>query len=138
MEVRGLVLSGLMLAANTVFAGAADDAQAHFKAIADGKVDQVMGAYGDGAVLQWVGGPLNGTYASKDKLMEVWMKFTKNNAPAELSVSKVEESMNPAGATVVANVVFKAKNDIKVRYVLVYRDGKIVNEVWQIDPKLMY
>lgn len=25
---------------------------------------------------------------------------------------------------------------IKVRYVLTYREGKIVSETWQIDPKL--
>ncbi|MDS4021667.1 MAG: nuclear transport factor 2 family protein, partial [Candidatus Competibacter sp.] len=53
-----------------------------------------------------------------------------------VKVSNVQESANPKGATVIANVVFGGKNDIKVRYVLVYRDGKIVGEVWQIDPNL--
>lgn len=48
----------------------------------------------------------------------------------------MEESANPKGATVTANVVFQGQNAIKVRYVLTLRDGKIVDEIWQIDPKL--
>jgi hypothetical protein len=51
-------------------------------------------------------------------------------------VSGVQESANPKGATVTANVIFSGKSDIKVRYVLTYRDGKIVTETWQIDPNL--
>jgi hypothetical protein len=128
----------LLAAAGGAFAGASDDAQARFKAIAAGDVEQIMAGYGDGATLQWVGGPLNGSYTGADKLKEVWTKFAKNNTPAEVTVSRVEESANPSGATVTANVLFKSKSDIKVRYALVYRDGKLVNEVWQIDPKLMY
>jgi hypothetical protein len=119
-----------------VFAGPADDAGAHFKAIAAGNVEQVMQGYADTASLQWVGGPLDGVYAGTDKLREIWGKFAKANAPLEVNVSKVEESANPKGATVTANVEFKGKASIKVRYVLVYREGKLVNEVWQIDPKL--
>jgi hypothetical protein len=37
---------------------------------------------------------------------------------------------------VTANVQFEGKAPIKVRYVLLYRDGKLANEVWQIDPNL--
>jgi hypothetical protein len=37
---------------------------------------------------------------------------------------------------VTANVTFQGKQPIKVRYVLTYRDNKIVSETWQIDPKL--
>lgn len=130
----GIAFASVSLSA---FAGASDDAQAHFKAIAAGEVEHIMAAYGDNATLQWVGGPLNGAYVGADKIKEVWGKFAKN-APLELTTGKVEESANPAGTTVTANVLFKGKNEIKVRYVLVYREGKLVNEVWQIDPKLMY
>ena len=28
------------------------------------------------------------------------------------------------------------KIQVRVRYVLTYRDGKLINETWQIDPKL--
>ena len=129
--------AALLFASSTLtFAGPTDDAQAHFKAIGAGEVDKVMAAYADGATLQWVGGPLNGMYSGVDKIKEVWGKFTKNG-PLEVTASKVEESTNPAGSTVTANVVFKGKAEIKVRYVLVYREGKVVNEIWQIDPKQM-
>ena len=131
------------IAAATVFsfsavayAGPADDANAHFKAIGAGNVEQIMQNSADNATLQWVGGPLDGAYAGSDKIREVWAKFAKGNAPLEVSVAKLEESANPKGATVTANVEFKGKNTIKVRYVLVYREGKLVNELWQIDPKL--
>ena len=135
--LRPLFLGLSLLSISAVsFAGASDDANAHFKAIGTGDVAAITAAYADGAMLQWVGGPLNGMYTGADKLKEVWSKFSKN-APLEVMASKVEESANPGGSTVTANVVFKGKNEIKVRYVLVYRDGKVVNEVWQIDPKLM-
>jgi len=120
----------------SAMASSADDANAHFKAIAAGNVEQIMQGYADNASLQWVGGPLNGAYVGNDKIKEVWSKFSKN-APLEVNISKVEESANPGGSTVTANLEFKGKATIKVRYVLVYRDGKVASEVWQIDPKLM-
>jgi ketosteroid isomerase-like protein len=126
----GLLVSGAVLA------GPSDDAQAHFKAIAGGDVAKIMQGYADNAHFEWVGGPLNGTYVGTDKIKEVWGKFTKANAPLEVTVGKLEESANPAGATVTANVEFKGKNTIKVRYALTYRDGKLASETWQIDPKL--
>ena len=130
-------LAALLLASSTLtLAGPTDDAQVHFKAIGAGEVDKIMATYGDGATLHWVGGPLNGMYSGADKIKEAWGKFTKNG-PLEVAISKVEEGANPAGSTVTANVVFKGKAEIKVRYVLVYRDGKVVNEIWQIDPKQM-
>ena len=138
MNTRHTVFSGILLLAfsGVAFAGATDDAQPHFQAVAAGEVGGIMQGYADNAHLAWVGGPLNGTYVGTDKIKEVWGKFTKANAPLEASVTRLEESANPAGATVTANVEFKGKSTIKVRYVLTYRDGKLVNEIWQIDPKL--
>lgn len=118
-------------------AGSIDEANTHFKAIAAGNVDQIMQGYADRASLQWVGGPLDGAYAGSDQIHEVWSKFSKANAPLEVTVAKLEESANPKGSTVTANVEFKGKAAIKVRYVLIYREGKLANEVWQIDPKLV-
>ncbi len=66
----------------------------------------------------------------------MWEKFTKSAGPVKVSVNKLEESSNPKGATVSANVLFEGKAPIKVRYVLTFREGKIVSETWQIDPKL--
>jgi hypothetical protein len=119
-----------------VSAAPSDDATAHFKAIAAGNVDQVMMDYAATPTMQWVGGKLDGAYTGADKIREVWTKFSKNFAPLEVSISKLEESANPNGATVTANIAFKGKLVSTVRYVLVYRDGKIVDEIYQIDPKL--
>lgn len=137
MFTRTLFGAALLTAvASPVFAGPAEDAaRAHFAAIGSAQVDAIMDQYTSDATFQWVGGPLNGGYAGADKIKEVWAKFAKGG-PFEVSLGKVEESVNDKGATVTANVQFQGKAAIKVRYVLVYRDGKLVNEVWQIDPKL--
>lgn len=95
-----------------------------------------MRAYADQAQLNWVGGPLDGTYATTDAIRGTWEKFGKAVGPLKLTIGSIEESANPKGSTVSANVVFEGKMPIKVRYVLTYREGKIVSETWQIDPKL--
>jgi hypothetical protein len=33
-------------------------------------------------------------------------------------------------------VTFTGKNVVKVRYVMLYRGGQLIDEIWQIDPKL--
>ena len=134
---RMLCAATLLSLSSLVSAAPADDATAHFKAIAAGNVDQVMMDYGATPTMQWVGGKLDGAYTGKDKIREVWSKFSKNFAPLEMSIGKLEESANPNGATVSANISFKGKLVSAVRYVLVYRDGKIVDEIYQIDPKLI-
>lgn len=48
----------------------------------------------------------------------------------------MKENGNPAGTTVTADVVFQGKATIKVRYVMLFRDDKLIDEIWQIDPKL--
>lgn len=124
------------LFSGTAFAAPADDARTHFQAIGSGDLAVLMRGYADNAQLTWVGGPLDGSYAGADAIRGVWEKFTKSQGTLKVSIDKVEESANPKGATVTANVQFEGKQPIKVRYVLTYRDAKIVNETWQIDPKL--
>lgn len=126
----------LVAAAGSVAAAPADDAKAHFQAIGTGDLSTVMGGYAGQAQFNWIGGPLDGTYATADTIRGVWEKFTKSQGPLKVSVDKLEESTNPKGATVSANVQFDGKAPIKVRYVLTFREGKIVNETWQLDPKL--
>lgn len=130
-----LALAALTLSASAL-AGPADDARAHFQAVAAGDVARVMQGYAEQAQFNWVGGPLDGTYSGSDAIRGVWSKFTQSQGPLKLSVDKLEESANPKGATVSANVLFEGKAPIKVRYVLTLREGKIVSETWQIDPKL--
>ena len=132
----GLCATALLFAAQGAVAGPADDARAHFQAIGSGDMQTVMSGYADNAHLDWVGGPLDGTYDSRDVIRGVWEKFTKSAGPLKVSVDKLDESANPKGSTVSANVQFEGKAPIKVRYVLTFREGKIVSETWQIDPKL--
>lgn len=115
---------------------AADDAATHFRAIASGDLGVLMRGYSDTAQLHWLGGPLDGTYAGTAAIRSVWEKLGAAQGPLTASVESVQESANPKGSTVTANVLFVGKAPIKVRYVLVYRDNLIVSEVWQIDPKL--
>ncbi len=125
----------LLFAATTAFAGPTDDAKMHFQAIGSGDMPTLMHGYADNAQFNWVGGPLDGTYTGADNIRGVWEKFSKS-APLKVTSSNIEESANPKGATVTSNVLFEGKQPIKVRYVLGYREGKIVSETWQIDPKL--
>lgn len=134
--LRPAIVFAALLAASAASADPMDHAQAHFKSIATADPEQIMQGYADGVILQWLGGPLDGAYTGTEKVREVWGKFTMVNGPLEVRVSKLEESANPKGATVTANVEFKGRNTIKVRYVLVYREGRLVNEIWQIDPNL--
>ena len=125
-----------LLAASGAIAAPADDAKAHFQAIGSGDVSVVMRGYADNAQFNWVGGPLDGTYTTADTIRSTWEKLMKSQGAMKVSVDKLEESANPKGSTVSANVQFEGKAPIKVRYVMTFREGKIVSETWQIDPKL--
>jgi hypothetical protein len=137
MICRTALAALLFAVAGAAFAGPySDKAEGHFRAIATGDLAQLASEYSPDATLQWVGGPLDGTYSGEAKLKEVWGKFTKSQGELGRRVTVLQENANPKGATVTANVEFQGKTAIKVRYALTYRDGKIVNEVWQIDPNL--
>ncbi|MBE7941676.1 MULTISPECIES: nuclear transport factor 2 family protein [Ramlibacter] len=133
---KSLLGAALAVTAAASFAGPADDARTHFNAIASGDLQVLMRGYADNAQFNWVGGPLDGTYTSPEAIRGVWSKFTGSQGLLKVSVDKLEESSNPKGSTVSANVVFEGKSPIKVRYVLTYREGRIASETWQIDPKL--
>ena len=128
--------AAVLFAATGAMAAPVDDAKTHFQAIGSGDLAVVMRGYADQAQFNWVGGPLDGTYMSADAIRGVWEKFTKSQGPLKVSVDKLEESANAKGSTISANVQFEGKAPIKVRYVLTFREGKIVSETWQIDPKL--
>lgn len=135
---QAIVTASLLLACiGSAWASPASDAaQLHFTAIGAGDTAIIMRGYGDNAQLTWVGGPLDGSYAGADAIRATWEKFGKVAGPARVTVYSLQESANAKGATVIANVQFDGKLQVKVRYVLTYRDGKLVNETWQIDPKL--
>ena len=114
---------------------ASDMAKAHIDAIAKGDTAAVTAAYAPSATLHWVGGPLDGTYTGPE-IAATWAKFAKAQTGLKATVVEMRESMNPKGATVVADVVFANDNKIPVRYVMLFRDGKLTDEIWQIDPTL--
>lgn len=135
-RASAFVAVGLMLAGASAEASPGEDlARARVAAIAAGNVGAITAQYAQGATLHWVGGPLDGTYTG-GQLSEVWSKFGAANGSLQAAISGVAESANPKGSTVAANVVFSGKSTVKVRYVLVYREGKLVDEIWQIDPNL--
>ena len=128
----GFSLAGMAAA---VAGPASDLATQHIAAIAKVETAKIIAPYDAASTLHWVGGPLNGTYTGA-KIAETWGKFGKAVGPLKTTVTDMKESGNPAGSTVTANVVFSGKSDIKVRYTMLFQGGKLVDEIWQIDPKL--
>ena len=124
----------LALVSGQSVAAVKDDALAHFNAIANGKTAELKQQYAPNARLDWVGGPLDGTYSSPDTIDGVWHKFITAQGTLNHKVDNLNEVTNPKGSTVTARVQFAGKTAINVFYVLTYREGKIVNETWQIDP----
>ncbi|PZW45110.1 SnoaL-like protein [Humitalea rosea] len=114
----------------------ADMAHRRIAAIAAGDSAAIQAGYAGDAVLEWVGGPLDGRYTGASALAEVWGKFARAQGMMQARVGSVLESANPRGQTVVADVIFTGRATVKVRYVMVFRDGKLASEVWQIDPNL--
>lgn len=129
----------LLTISTPAFAGPAEElAKARIAAIANGDVAAITAGYASGPTLNWVGGPLDGTYTAVDNIKEVWIKFSAAQGAQKATIANISEAANPKGATVTANVVFAGKNAVKVRYVMVYRDGKLSDEIWQVNPNASY
>lgn len=90
------------------------------------------------ATLHWVGGPLDGQYTGADKLKEVWGKFTKAQGDQKATVAAIAESANRRDPRLLRMWRSPGKNTVKVRYVMVYRDGKLGDEIWQVDPNATF
>lgn len=113
------------------------DATRHFADIAKGNVKAIMSQYAPHATLEWVGGKLNGTYEGTDAIQDMWARFAKGAGKLTMHATDFTVATAPKdGMTVTADVLFKGKATIPVRYVLVYRNRKIVDEVWQVAPNL--
>lgn len=137
--IRLLILGAPFVFALPAFAGPAGDiATQHFNAVAAGNVPAITGLYTDKSRLEWVGGPLDGGYAGESQISPVWTKFTTAFGAGSVVVKDLVESANPKGVTVTANTVFTGKTSVKVRYVMVFRDDKLVDEIWQVDPNAAY
>lgn len=137
---RTLALLCCFACSTAATAGPLDEkkAEAHLHAVAAGDVEALMGDYADDAYLDWVGGPLDGRYRGKAAIREVWKKFAALNdgQPRPAKFGKLVQQANPKGATLEAAAEYGGKPTIKVWHLLVYRDGDLTTEVWQIAPAL--
>lgn len=132
MTASALAALGMPLLATAALAGPAEDmARSRIAAIAAGEVANLPVT---GDTLLWIGGPLDGAYATPEAQADVWEKFTVAQGEQEVTVSDLTEAANPAGATVVADVAFAGTSTVNVRYVLTYRDDALVSEIWQVNP----
>lgn len=113
---------------------ALDMAQTRIDAIAKGDIQAITSAYGADATLGWVGGPLDGVYATSEAIAEVWKKFATAQGKQSAQVGDAWEATNSKGSTVAVQVTFKGVMTVPVLYVLTYRNGKLVNEIWQVNP----
>ena len=126
--------SFMLLRIAPVYAGVdAIRAEAYFNAISWGNADTITSFYADDAEFHWVGGPLAGVYKGKDKIRGVWDRFTKAAGDINHEVMQLSESANGKTSTVTASVTFRGEGEVPVKFIMVYKDGKIASEVWQVD-----
>lgn len=133
--------SALMAASALVFLGTppaqasadAVRAEAYFNAISGGNAETIASFYADDAEFHWIGGPLDGKYKGKTKIKGVWEKFSQAAGKIDHEVLELSESANGKTSTVTARVMFKADSEVPVKFIMVYKDGKIASEVWQVD-----
>ncbi|MDJ0390948.1 nuclear transport factor 2 family protein [Roseomonas sp. E05] len=112
-------------------------AVARLQAIAQGDIEAIQRGYADDAILQWVGGPLDGVYQGRAQLAAPWQRFAAAQGVLHATFGASSESANPRGATVITPVIFVGQGGtIKVRHVVVIRGGQVVDEIWQVDPAL--
>lgn len=113
-------------------------AEAHLKAIAAGNVEALMADYADDVYMDWVGGPLDGRYHGKAAIRGIWTKFVAANdgQPRPARVGKLSAYANPKGVSLETEAEYGGKTPVKARHVLVYRDGLLTTEIWQIAPAI--
>lgn len=138
-KANKLIFSGLVLvlAAGMATAGWAavrpqEMARAHWAAIAKNDLHTTMKGYSRRAVLDWVGGPLNGKYRGPAAIAKVWKKFFKAQGPLAVTVRDLKERRHAGRQIVTARTIFKGRKSIPVNYTLVYRSGRLLSETWKI------
>ncbi|MBS4097510.1 MAG: nuclear transport factor 2 family protein [Sulfuricella sp.] len=143
MKPSSLALAVLALSlalSQSVFAGPLEDAKAkaHLDAVAAGNLDALMADYPDDAYMDWIGGPLDGRYRGKAAIREVWRKFIAANAgqPRPAKFGKLESYANPQGASIEGGAEYGGAKPVKAWHALVYRDGSLTTEIWQVAPTL--
>ncbi|MEN9783820.1 MAG: putative exported protein [Pseudomonadota bacterium] len=135
-----LLAAALSLFSLQTLAGPLDEAlfRKHLAAIANGQLDAVQATYAPDALLDWVGGNLEGRYSGAEAIGKLWRTFHQRRQPMQITVDSIESHANDKGATVIASVIYKSTNaTTKVRQIITLRDGRIHTEIWQIAPALL-
>ena len=112
-------------------------AEAYFNAISGGNAETIASFYADNAEFHWVGGPLAGVYKGKTEIKGVWERFSKAAGDINYKVLELSESQKGKRSTVTARVNFIGPKEVPVRFIMVYENGKIVNEVWEVDKPVV-
>ena len=137
-KVLAMLFVVFCAAAAPAGAGALDEAKAkaHLAAISAGDLDAIMKDYADDAYMDWVGGGLEGRYRGKAAIAEVWKKFIANGKgePRPAVLGKLNAYSNPVGASIEVAAEYSGAAPVKVWHALVYRDGTLMTEIWQIAP----
>ena len=138
--MKHIVILFCFLAASAALAGPLEErqAEARLKAVAAGDVDALMRDYAEDAYMDWVGGPLDGRYRGKAAIREVWNKWLALNdgKPRQARFGKLSQHANPKGVAIEASAEYSGKTSINVWHVLVYREGELATDLWQITPTL--
>lgn len=138
--MKRIALLFCLLTTTAALAGPLEErqAEARLKAVAAGDVDVLMRDYAEDAFMDWVGGPLDGRYRGKAAIREVWKKWAAQNdgKPRQAHFGKLSQYANPKGVAVEASAEYRGKTSVKVWHVLVYREGELATELWQITPML--
>jgi hypothetical protein len=112
-------------------------AEAYFNAISGGNPETIASFYADNAEFHWVGGPLAGVYTGKAQIKSVWERFIKAAGDIDHKVLELSESQKGKLSTVTARVNFIGPAEVPVRFTMVYENGKIVNEIWEVDKPVI-
>jgi hypothetical protein len=126
-----------LLGAQSASAASTDElrAKAYFQAIAGGNAETIASFYAEKAEFHWVGGPLAGIYKGKPQIQGVWRKFVDAAGEMKHKIVEISESRNGRISTVTAKVNFIGPKEVPVKFILMYEDGKITNEIWQVDKE---
>jgi hypothetical protein len=112
-------------------------AEAYFNAISGGNAETITAFYADNAEFHWIGGPLQGVYTGKAEIKGVWERFSKAAGDINYKVLELAESKKGKRSTVTARVNFIGPKEVPVRFIMVYENGKIVNEIWEVDKPVV-
>lgn len=108
-------------------------AEAYFNAISGGNAETITSFYADKAEFHWVGGPLAGIYTGKAQIKTAWQMFGQAAGDLDHKVMEIAESKNGRVSTVTARVNFIGPREVPVKFIMMYEDGKIINQIWQLD-----